>query len=169
MLCDDIKDFMNKINFDLEKQKIDYKWNAATIINSLFIIVYVLVYFCLEDKFEYEDSDHNQVFSEEISISTVRELKGNINELVNKNKILKEKIDELIKDKIEPQDKILVINSNKDSSTKKNLGENIITTENENAFFIKEKEILEKKIFDINKEKDILKNEKVNLEKKLLK
>lgn len=134
-----------------------------------FFIVYILVYFCLEDKFEYEDSDYNQVFSEEISISTVRELKGNINELVNKNKILKEKIDELIKDKIEPQDKILVINSNKDSSTKKNLGENIITTENENAFFIKEKEILEKKIFDINKEKDILKNEKVNLEKKLLK
>ena len=163
---------MNKINLDLEKQKIDYKWNAATIINSLFIIVYILVYFCLEDKFEYEDSDYNQVFSEEISISTVRELKGNINELVNKNKILKEKIDELIKDKKELQDKILVINRNKDSSTKKNLGkncENIITTENENASFIKEKEILEKKIFDINKEKDILKNEKVNLEKKIIK
>ena len=31
---------------------------------------------------------------------------------------------QIIKDKIESQDKILVINSNKDSSTKKNLGKN---------------------------------------------
>jgi len=34
---------------------------------------------------------------------------------------------------------------------------------------LKKKKFLEKKIFDINKEKDILKNEKVNLEKKIIK
>lgn len=129
---------MNKINFDLERQKVDYKWDVVVLINILFIIVYIIYFCCSNEK---NDTYHNRVISEITESSTEKKLRE---EIEDENKKLKEKIDELNKDKI------LVLASNRDSSTKNNnldkKSEEIITTENENVSLIKEKENLEKKI-----------------------
>ena len=62
-----ISNFMNKINFDLEKQKNDYKWNVAVLIHSLFLILNVILYVLLKKEyFEFNDSDYNKISSNDI-------------------------------------------------------------------------------------------------------
>jgi len=52
-----VTNFMNKINLDLTNNKNDYKWNVAVLIHSLFAGIYVILYFILEDKFEFNNSN----------------------------------------------------------------------------------------------------------------
>ena len=47
--------FMNKINFDFEKNKNDYKWNVAVLLHFFFYAAYVIIYFSLENKFEFNN------------------------------------------------------------------------------------------------------------------
>ena len=52
---------MNKINFDFENRKIDYKWNVAVLIHSLFALIYVILFLALADKFEFDKDTFNDV------------------------------------------------------------------------------------------------------------
>jgi len=58
-----VTNFMNKINFDLTNHKNDYKWNVAVLIHSLFAEIYAILYFALEDKFEFNNGNDNSFSS----------------------------------------------------------------------------------------------------------
>ena len=51
---------MNKINFDFEKNKIDYKWNVAALIHSLFPLIYLILYHKLKEKFEFYGNNYKE-------------------------------------------------------------------------------------------------------------
>ena len=145
---DYVLSFMNKINYDLEKNKIDYKWNVAVFIHSLFILIYIILFRCLNDKLEFMDKNYNQIEHNEHGqphiiyirnnndVSTterdVREYKRENNDLINKNKDLNKKISDITQ---------------------------------ERDTLIKEKETLEQSIVEIKKERDTLKIEKAILQK----
>jgi len=56
---------MNKINFDFEKNKIDYKWNVAILIHSFFPFVYLFLFNVFEDNLEFKSSEYNSVINNE--------------------------------------------------------------------------------------------------------
>lgn len=56
-----ILNFINKINFDFENRKIDYKWNVAVLIHSLFALIYVIIFLAFADKFEFDKDTFNDV------------------------------------------------------------------------------------------------------------
>ena len=55
-----VLDVINKINFDFENNKIDYKWNVAILIHSLFIFIYIILFRCFQDKIEFMDRNYNE-------------------------------------------------------------------------------------------------------------
>ena len=64
-----VENFMNKINFDFEKQKNDYKWNVAVLMHYIFSAFYILIYFPLNENykkiFEFNNDDYNKITSGE--------------------------------------------------------------------------------------------------------
>ena len=56
-----VKNFMNKINYDLEKQKNDYKWSVAVLMHYIFAAFYIVIYFTLKKNFEFEDINYYKI------------------------------------------------------------------------------------------------------------
>ena len=161
-----INNIINKINFDIEKRKIDIKWNIMVLIYFLFIILFTTVSASCEEKPESHKGKDNQV------VQKVNQDENNKNIIIKYDEI---NVKEKDKDKIE-----LKIDNNKIKSDRINLNsEEMILKINKNISIsekplIKEKDILEKKINNLTKEKDILDkkvnditNEKDILEKKV--
>ena len=60
-----VLDLINKINFDFENNKIDYKWNVAIFIHSLFIFIYIALFFCFDNKIEFMDRNYKKEIEQE--------------------------------------------------------------------------------------------------------
>ena len=120
--------FMNKMNFDFEKNKIDYKWNVAALIHSLFPLIYLILYHKLKEKFEFYGNNYKE--SNALSSSS-----GNQNNISRFNNTTDPNINEYYKkiynDLINEHEKL--------KGEKQKLENNYIVIQ-------KEKENLEKKI-----------------------
>ena len=65
IICLDIQDkfiinFMNKINFDFQREKIDYKWNYFLLLFSFLFWIIIKIFLNIEEPFEYELSESIQ-------------------------------------------------------------------------------------------------------------
>ena len=168
-----ILNFMNKINFDFENNKIDYKWNAANLFYFLFFAIYFsFSVVALGDKdgdtlFDFKDNyessrEKRNLNNVKISVynrtdnnsSSERKAKG-VASTDDKIIDLKEKIDELNSDK-----KSLI-------KEKRILSRRIDELINDKDSLTKEKDDLENEIRQLTRKIDSLsKKEKNNLEKK---
>ena len=169
-----ILNFMNKINFDFENNKIDYKWNAANLFNFLFIIIYfsfnALALDTKDDDTLFDFKDNYESSREKRNLNNVkisvynrtdnnssseRKAKG-VASTDDKIIDLKEKIDELNSDK-----KSLI-------KEKRILSRRIDELINDEESLTKEKDDLENEIRQLTRKIDsISKKEKTNLEKKM--
>lgn len=187
-----VLDLINKINFDFENNKIDYKWNVAILIHSLFIFIYIALFFCFDNKIEFMDRNYKKEIEHEnresdvvyrrniISSTTdrnVEKYENKIKNLTDENDKLNKEIinisnekNNLIKGKKALEQNILDIKTERDNliEEKKNLEKNNQNIIDEKNTLKKEKENLKKDIINITNEKDTLKKEKENLERDII-
>ena len=131
-----VLDFINKINFDFENNKIDYKWNVAVLIHTLFILIYLILFHCLEDNIEFMDRCYNEVTQRENRHSDIVYIRNNISSTTERNTEEHEKKIKNLNDEIEK------------------LNKKIIDISNEKDDLIKEKNTLQKIISDTIIEKE---------------
>ena len=134
---------MNKINFDFEKNKIDYKWNVAILIHSFFPFVQFFLFNIFEDNLEFKSSEYNSVINNE-------KIKNE-----NKDKISIYKS----KDNNEDTDRTSINYKNKIkrlNEQNKKLNNKIKDLNKEKDDIKREKDILVNHIENLNKEKEEL-------------
>jgi len=173
--------FMNKINFDFENKKIDYKWNVMVLIYNLFFMLYFILLFNFKDKFEFMDFNYNKTLFMETKINIQKKDSNSRdnsdrdsisdkdsknseknNHLIDENKKLSKKINSLINERDTLKFEIRDL-----KEENKILEKKIDTISNERDKLKKEKKDFRKKISDMTKEKNSLTKEKEILEKKI--
>ena len=114
IICLDIQDkfiinFMNKINFDFQREKIDYKWNYFLLLFSFLFWIIIKIFLNIEEPFEYELSENIQSESLKINISNLFNI---IKSFIRQDK-LKERINNLEKEIEDKNSEIIRINNEK--------------------------------------------------------
>ena len=166
-----VLDVINKINFDFENNKIDYKWNVAILIHSLFIFIYIILFRCFQDKIEFMDRNYNEAIERENIDSVVVNRRNNIGSANERNA---EEYEKKIKNLTDENDKlnkaIINISNEKNDLIKRQntLEQNILDIKKERDNLIEENKNLEKNNKNIINEKNTLKKEKVILEKDII-
>ena len=101
-----VLDFINKINFDFENNKIDYKWNVAILIHSLFIFIYIILFRCFQDKIEFMDRNYNEAIERENRDSVVVVVVYRRNNIGSANERNVEEYEKKIKNLTDENDKL---------------------------------------------------------------
>ena len=171
---------MNKINFDFEKQKIDYKWNVAIIIYFFFYYLYFMPIPMEADKcvvFDF-DIEHKSSRAKKRNLEHVNISHYNRNNIISSTERKanedKDTIDKAIDSNDKLNEKINKLKSDKDSliKNKKILEKKINELICERDSTIKDKEILENKISELTRKcdtlsinkKNILENKNINID-----
>ena len=153
--------FMNKINFDFENNKNDYKWNVAVFLHFFFYVAYIIIYRIIENKFEFNNTDNPVVPIKESSNNMGRNEQNvkvySLNQITENNEIDENTINKQEIEKLRKELDEMKIESNKVTNERDNYKKQYqqLTKDNKNLNYSLEK--LKESVNDkekIIKEKD---------------